>query len=193
MKEQIRRHVAAGAQAGQGARSRERPAQAHVCRAGAGEHGHQGCPVPKALAPSAKLSAVEVMVQEHRLSKAKACQIAGLSRAALYREPVNRVERDTPVVSALNETVARHGRWGFWKCFQRLRDQGHAWNHKRVHRVYWGMKLNLPRRTKKRVITRERQAAVGARDAKPDLGAGLHARHALWRTQVPAAERDRRG
>jgi putative transposase len=50
------------------------------------------------------------MVQEHRLSKAKACQIAGLSRAALYRKPVNRIERDTPVVSALNETVARHGR-----------------------------------------------------------------------------------
>lgn len=100
------------------------------------------------------------MVQEHRLSKAKACSIVGLSRAALYREPVNRIERDAPVVHALNETVARHGRWGFWKCFQRLRDQGHGGNHKRVHRVYCRMKLNLPRRTKKRVITRERQPLV---------------------------------
>lgn len=99
-------------------------------------------------------------MQEHRLSKAKACQIAGLSRAALYREPVKQTERDAPVVSALNETVARHGRWGFWKCFQRLRDQGHGWNHKRVHRVYCSMKLNLPRRTKKRVITRKRQPLV---------------------------------
>jgi putative transposase len=101
-----------------------------------------------------------MMVQEHRLSKAKACRIAGLSRAALYRESTDRIERDSPVVSALNETVERHGRWGFWKCFQRLRDQGHAWNHKRVHRVYCSMKLNLPRRTKKRVITRERQPLV---------------------------------
>ena len=99
-------------------------------------------------------------MREHRLSKAKACRIAGLSRAALYREPTNRVERDAPVVHALNETVERHGRWGFWKCFQRLRDQGHLWNHKRVHRVYCSMKLNLPRRTKKRVITRERQPLV---------------------------------
>ncbi len=73
------------------------------------------------------------------------------------RESTDRIERDSPVVSALNETVERHGRWGFWKCFQRLRDQGHAWNHKRVHRVYCSMKLNLPHRTKKRVITRERQ------------------------------------
>jgi putative transposase len=101
-----------------------------------------------------------MMVQEHRLSKAKACRIAGLSRAALYREPTDVIERDAPVVTALNDTVERHGRWGFWKCFQRLRDQGHAWNHKRVHRVYCSMKLNLPRRTKKRVITRERQPLV---------------------------------
>ena len=79
------------------------------------------------------------MVQEHRLSKAKACQIAGLSRTALYRERIDRMTRDAPVVDALNETVERHGRWGFWKCFQRLRDQGHAWNHKRVHRVYCSM------------------------------------------------------
>jgi putative transposase len=100
------------------------------------------------------------MEQEHRLSKAKACRIVGLSRAAPYRESTDRIEHDSPVVTALNDTVERYGRWGFWKCFQRLRDQGHAWNHKRVHRVYCSMKLNLPRRTKKRFITRERQPLV---------------------------------
>jgi hypothetical protein len=52
------------------------------------------------------------MVEEHRLSKAKACRIAGLSRAALHRESTDRIERDSAVVSALNETVERHGRWG---------------------------------------------------------------------------------
>jgi putative transposase len=93
------------------------------------------------------------MVQEHRLSKAKARRLAGLSRAALYRAPTDTIERDAPVVTALNDTVERHGRWGFWKCFQRLRDQGHTWNHKRVHRVYCSMKLNLPRRIKKRMFT----------------------------------------
>jgi putative transposase len=100
------------------------------------------------------------MVQKHRLSKAKVCQIAGLSRAALYREPMHRIGRDAAVVTALNDAVERHGRWGFWKCRQRLRDQGHAWNNKCVHGVYYSMKLNLPRRTKNRVITRERQPQV---------------------------------
>ncbi len=95
-------------------------------------------------------------MQEHRLSKAKACRLAGLSWAALNRESTDVIERDAPVVTALNDTVERHGRWGFWKCFQRLRHQGHTWNHKRLHRVYCSMKLNLPRRTKKRFITRER-------------------------------------
>jgi putative transposase len=94
------------------------------------------------------------MVQEHQLSKAKACRIAGLSRAALNRKPMDRGLRDAPLVEALNVVIERHSRWGFWKCVQRLRDQGYPWNHKRIHRVYCLMKLNLSRRAKERVITR---------------------------------------
>ncbi len=96
-------------------------------------------------------------MQEHRLSKARACRIAGLSRAALYRELTDVIERDAPVVTALIDTVERRGGWGSWRCCQRLRDHGHAYSDRRVHRVYCSMKLNLPRRTKKRIITRVRQ------------------------------------
>lgn len=60
--------------------------------------------------------------------------------------------RDAPVVEALNAVVDKHGRWGFWKCHDRLKLQGYPWNHKRVWRVYCAMKLNLPRRTKRRLI-----------------------------------------
>lgn len=59
--------------------------------------------------------------------------------------------------SALNSLVGRWPRWGFWKCFNWLRAKGHEWNHKRVWRIYRAMKLNLPRRKKKIVLTREKR------------------------------------
>lgn len=70
-------------------------------------------------------------------------------------------------MEALNAVLDRRPRWGFWKCFDRLRNDGHGWNHKRIHRVYCQMRLNLPRRTKKRLPFRVRQplavpAAVNA-------------------------------
>lgn len=48
-------------------------------------------------------------------------------------------------------------RWGFWKLYDRSRLDGHVINHKRLHRVYCALKLNLPRRTKRRLPTRLRQ------------------------------------
>lgn len=53
--------------------------------------------------------------------------------------------------------MAKKPRWGFWKCFDRLRLNGHGWHHKRVHRVYCALRLNLPRRRKHRLPTRPRQ------------------------------------
>ncbi len=108
--------------------------------------------------PAAKFDAVQVMVDEHHLSKRRACRIAGVSRSALYRPRAEEASvRDAPIIEALNGVLSCHGRWGFWKCFHWLRSLGHSWNHKRVHRVYCSMKLNLPRRTRKRVLTRDPQ------------------------------------
>lgn len=63
-------------------------------------------------------------------------------------------KRDAPVIEALNDLIAKHSRWGFWMCFHRLRNLGHNWNHKRVWRIYKAMKLNLKRRTKRRLPER---------------------------------------
>jgi putative transposase len=97
------------------------------------------------------------MVEDKGLAVSRACKAARLSRAAYYR-PVGDVgARDQEVVAALNEIVATELRWGFWKCFDRLRQLGKPWNHKRVHRVYCQMRLNHKRRSKKRLPSRERQ------------------------------------
>jgi putative transposase len=97
------------------------------------------------------------LVQEHRLSVQRACQVVRLSRTAYYQPPVPAQQRDAAVIMALTDLVDRYPRWGFWKLFDRLRVEGHRWNHKHVHRVYCALRLNLPRRTTRRVPRRIRQ------------------------------------
>ena len=112
------------------------------------------------VTPSAKRQAIEVLAAAHRLPIQRACHIVRLSRAAYYRPPVSARRRDAAVIAALLRVVTRYPRWGFWKCFDRLRLHGAPWNHKRVHRVYCALRLNLPRRTKRRVPRRVRQPLV---------------------------------
>lgn len=93
----------------------------------------------------------------HDLPIQRACHAVGLGRATYYRPVVEWARRDAPVIAALTAVVVAHPRWGFWKCYDRLRLDGHPWNAKRVWRVYCQLRLNLPRRTKKRLPVRPRQ------------------------------------
>lgn len=97
------------------------------------------------------------LVVEHGLSVRRACRAARLPQRSWYRVPSDGGASDAELIDALQALIERHPHWGFWKCFRRLRLDGHPWNHKRVWRVYCQLKLNLPRRTKKRLPTRERQ------------------------------------
>lgn len=90
----------------------------------------------------------------------RACQAVGLGRATYYRPVVNWAQRDAPVIEALSTLGATTPRGGFWKYVDRLRNTGHQWNHKRLWRVYGHLRLNLPRRTKKRLPARLRQPLV---------------------------------
>ena len=99
----------------------------------------------------AKQAAFEWLVKEHLLSQRQASQTVKVSRSTQYRKAKR---NDDSVKEALNQIVDKHPRWGFWKCFERIRGQGYQWNHKRVYRVYCLMRLNLPRRTKKRLPAR---------------------------------------
>lgn len=107
------------------------------------------------MTPSAKRQAIAIMTdQPHQLSIQRACRTVRLSRAAYYRPQRDRLVQDQPVIDALQAIVAKRTRWGFWKCYDRLRNQGEWWNHKRVHRVYCALRLNLPRRTRRRLPRR---------------------------------------
>lgn len=97
------------------------------------------------------------MAEGHGVSIKRACEVARLPRATFYKPGKRSAERDREVIDVLNQIVATELRWGFWKCFDRLRQMGHRWNHKRVHRVYCALGLNQKRRAKRRLPNRPRQ------------------------------------
>ena len=84
----------------------------------------------------------------------------GLGRATYYRSVVNWAQRDAEVVEALTTLGATKPRLEFWKYVNRLRNTGHRWNHKRLWRVYCQLRVNFPRRTKKRLPIRFHQPLV---------------------------------
>jgi putative transposase len=75
-----------------------------------------------------------------------------LSRSVYAYRPKPR--DDDPIIDALTSLADKRPRYGFAKMFQMIRRQGHAWNHKRVYRVYCALKLNLRRKGKKRLPSR---------------------------------------
>ena len=100
---------------------------------------------------------MDYLVHTHDLTVTRACCGAGLSRSAWYRPLKNRLAYDQPLIDVLQALAEAKPGLGFWKLYRRLRRQGYSWNHKRVHRVYCELKLNIWRRTKKRIPARAPQ------------------------------------
>ena len=91
-------------------------------------------------------------MNEHEISLRGACRALGLSRTTYHYEPDS--ERDVPVIEALTRLAEKYPAYGFQMMFDKLRQEGITWNHKRVYRIYKLLKLNLRRKGKKRLPTR---------------------------------------
>ena len=79
----------------------------------------------------------------------------------MYGRPLlDWAQRDAPVIATLTTLVAAKSRWEVWQCSDRLQLDGQGWNHTRLWRVYCQLRLNPPRRTKKRLPARLRQPLV---------------------------------
>jgi putative transposase len=76
----------------------------------------------------------------------------GLSRSTCTYNPTDR--DDDTVITVLQELAERFPDRGFGKYFKIIRRRGHGWNHKRVYRVYCGLRLNRRRMGKKRLPAR---------------------------------------
>ena len=99
---------------------------------------------------------VEYMQQIHQLSQRQGCKVIRLPRSSYAYTKVVK-PTDHLITEQLSVLVDKHPSIGFWKCHHRLRKAGHHWNHKKVYRVYTAMKLNIRRRTKKRLPARVKQ------------------------------------
>lgn len=66
----------------------------------------------------------------------------GLARSAFYTRPVDRLERNRPVIEALNGLVEEFPRLGYWKYVDLLAARQYPWKPKRIHRVYCAMGLS---------------------------------------------------
>jgi putative transposase len=93
---------------------------------------------------------------EFGASERQACRTVQLSRCA-YRYQAKKMA-DEPIAQELRQLAEKQPRWGCGKMSDYLRNQeGHAWNHKRIRRVYRALSLHLKRKPKKRLPARAPQ------------------------------------
>jgi putative transposase len=70
------------------------------------------------------------------------------------------IKDDLEVIEKLSALAEKKPMEGQDKFYNRIRNEGILWNHKRVERVYRLMGLNKRRRTKKRVPARIKEPLV---------------------------------
>ena len=87
----------------------------------------------------------EYLINQYQVSEVRVCRVIGMSRSG-FRYQAKKPD-DEKIIELLTEIAERKPRWGFKKMNSYLKNQGYAWNHKKVYRVYCEMNLNLRKKT----------------------------------------------
>lgn len=99
---------------------------------------------------------VLTMMKDHRVSHRQACKQVGICRTS--NQYAHKQKDDQQLITELQLLVDKFPAIGFWQCYYRIRRKGYSWNHKRVYRVYTDLKLNIRRRSRKRLPARVKQS-----------------------------------
>ena len=78
-----------------------------------------------------------------------------MSKSVYYYKPLPK--EDTVIEQALQQKAKERPEEGFWKAYERIRNEGHSWNHKRMYRIYVALGLPLRRKVKKRLPARVKE------------------------------------
>ncbi|MCF2220040.1 IS3 family transposase [Chryseobacterium sp. PS-8] len=105
------------------------------------------------MKPAKKREVVAYLVSEYPMNIRQACKSLDLERSSYYYHPKRK--DDTKVIDCLNQLSEKHPSYGFKKLFHSLRNQGFGWNHKKVYRVYKKLGLNLLRKRRRRLASRD--------------------------------------
>lgn len=89
-----------------------------------------------------------IALKQHRVSERRACAIARLHRST-FRTVARPRRDDSRIRRRMQEMSAHPYRRGFPWMLQRLRKEGIADNHKRLHRIYKEARLQMPRKQPK--------------------------------------------
>jgi putative transposase len=87
----------------------------------------------------------------------RACQVMSFTRSMWYYKSR---KDDSEVENKLKQLAESFPTRGFGSYFGRIRNEGIIWNHKRVKRVYNKLGLNIRRKKKRRLPTREKQSLM---------------------------------
>lgn len=109
---------------------------------------------------------MEAVREQFPVSERKACGLTGCNRRMLRYS--RRGPSDEPIATRLRELAAQRRRWGRRKLIVLLRREGHDDNHKRIHRIYKTLRLQVARRPRKRIAYQRGEPLLKA--TRPNQG-----------------------